>query len=234
MKRALVEILKAQDTLNQRINEKAGYGPDWRAQKHPYYRAAYIEATELMDHVGYKWWKAGSEMNSSIRAQAYLELADIFHFGLSEMLLVAESDDESAFENVSAYLLSALPQGADLVEGLVERKGVVREAIDDFVGTTATVRRFSWSGFRVLCQVFGLSLESLIRIYHAKHVLNGFRQDHGYKEGTYIKQWPLGDETVEDNVALMLCVDELETSLALSDWKAQLADKLQDRYQAFA
>ena len=40
-----------------------------------------------------------------------------------------------------------------------------------------------------------LSFEDLYRHYIGKNVLNFFRQDHGYKEGSYIKIW----EEREDN-----------------------------------
>jgi hypothetical protein len=44
----------------------------------------------------------------------------------------------------------------------------------------------------------GLDLESLYKLYIGKNILNQFRQDNGYKEGTYIKVWN-GDE---DNVVM--------------------------------
>jgi hypothetical protein len=44
----------------------------------------------------------------------------------------------------------------------------------------------------------GLNLESLYQLYVGKNILNQFRQDHGYKEGTYKKLW----EGREDNVVM--------------------------------
>jgi hypothetical protein len=44
----------------------------------------------------------------------------------------------------------------------------------------------------------GLNLDSLYRLYVGKNILNQFRQDHGYKEGTYIKIW----NNEEDNVIM--------------------------------
>jgi hypothetical protein len=43
-----------------------------------------------------------------------------------------------------------------------------------------------------------LDLTSLYRLYVGKNILNRFRQDHGYKEGHYIKVW----NGEEDNVAM--------------------------------
>ena len=42
----------------------------------------------------------------------------------------------------------------------------------------------------------GLDLETLYRLYVGKNILNQFRQDNGYKDGSYIKVWA----TEEDNV----------------------------------
>jgi len=44
------------------------------------------------------------------------------------------------------------------------------------------------------------SLEEIYELYITKNVLNIFRQTHGYKENTYIKNW--GKDKKEDNVIL--------------------------------
>jgi hypothetical protein len=44
----------------------------------------------------------------------------------------------------------------------------------------------------------GLDLSTLYRLYVGKNILNQFRQDNGYKDGSYIKIWN-GDE---DNVVM--------------------------------
>ena len=44
----------------------------------------------------------------------------------------------------------------------------------------------------------GLDLETLYRLYVGKNILNQFRQDNGYKDGSYIKEW----NGKEDNVVM--------------------------------
>ena len=44
----------------------------------------------------------------------------------------------------------------------------------------------------------GLNLDALYTLYVGKNILNKFRQDHGYKEGSYIKIW----NGEEDNVIM--------------------------------
>ncbi|RUM63388.1 MAG: dUTPase, partial [Sulfurimonas sp.] len=54
------------------------------------------------------------------------------------------------------------------------------------------------SEFFDLVVMSGLNIESLYRLYVGKNILNQFRQDNGYKDGSYIKVWA-GEE---DNVVM--------------------------------
>ena len=55
------------------------------------------------------------------------------------------------------------------------------------------------------CGSLNLSFEELYSLYIGKNVLNQFRQDNGYKEGTYIKMW----NGEEDNVIMQDKMKEL-------------------------
>ncbi|MBT5488403.1 MAG: dUTP diphosphatase, partial [Halieaceae bacterium] len=44
-------MLQMQHRMNNRVHA------DWISQRFEWYRAVWIECAELMDHVGYKWWK---------------------------------------------------------------------------------------------------------------------------------------------------------------------------------
>ena len=56
--------------------------PDWRNQGFEYYRAVWVECAELLDHFGWKWWK---QQVVDIE-QVKLEIVDIWHFGLSDLI----------------------------------------------------------------------------------------------------------------------------------------------------
>jgi len=66
-----------------------------------------------------------------------------------------------------------------------------------------------------------INLDELYRLYIGKNILNKFRQDHGYKEGKYIKQW----NGVEDNVVMQQIMYENQE---ISPEK--LYDLLQENY----
>jgi hypothetical protein len=49
-----------------------------------------------------------------------------------------------------------------------------------------------------------MGIGELYKRYVVKNQLNTFRQQHGYKDGSYIKLW----DTVEDNVVAFKIMDE--------------------------
>ena len=69
-----------------------------------------------------------------------------------------------------------------------------------------------------------MDFETLHVGYIGKNVLNFFRQDNGYKEGTYNKQW----DGVEDNEHLVDIVSGLDSSAP--DFADTLYQKMQERY----
>jgi hypothetical protein len=58
--------------------------------------------------------------------------------------------------------------------------------------------------FFVLMEMVDLDLQSLYTKYLGKNLLNQFRQNNGYKEGTYIKIW----NGKEDNIVMLEVIEE--------------------------
>jgi hypothetical protein len=83
---------------------------------------------------------------------------------------------------------------------------------------------FSVTLFWNLLTAAKLDFDALYRSYVGKNVLNFFRQDHGYKEGTYIKQWA----GREDNEHLVELVADLDTGA--EDFADRLYQALVQRY----
>ena len=69
-----------------------------------------------------------------------------------------------------------------------------------------------------------MSAYELYRQYVGKNVLNFFRQDNGYKEGTYVKVW----EGREDNEHLVEVMDALD--LTKSEFSDLVYEGLRNRY----
>ena len=61
--------------------------------------------------------------------------------------------------------------------------------VEDFASQTLIHRRFQLQLFVQLVDAFSISGERLFLGYLAKNVLNRFRQDNGYGDGSYVKIW---------------------------------------------
>ncbi len=73
-------------------------------------------------------------------------------------------------------------------------------------------------------QLIDMDFDQLYRMYVGKNVLNFFRQDHGYKNGSYIKVW----QGREDNEHLAELLSQLDSESA--SFKDQVYQGLQARY----
>lgn len=186
MKHQLAIMLKLQDQMNQKVH------PRWRDQGYEWYRAIWIECAELMDHQGWKWWKK----QSSNQSQVALELIDIWHFGLSELL---QREPQGADSDA---LLTTLSRQLDFSA----LSGDFLQDVEAFAETVLRTKQFDVTGFSRLLMGAGLSFDDLYRSYVGKNVLNRFRQDHGYQAGTYQKIW----QGLEDNEHLVQLLTELD------------------------
>jgi len=205
MQEALTTMLRMQDRMNTRVH------PEWINQGFAWHRAIWVECAELVDHYGYKWWKH----QDHDLAQVQLEVVDIWHFGLSACFNEGES-----VESIAERIFSAWPTSVATI-------GVL-EAAEALAGVAASQAEFSVEDFACLLKAASLDFDELFRQYLAKNVLNFFRQDHGYKEGTYRKTWA----GREDNEHLMELLPAIDTSGRNAE--TELYDALAERYAATA
>ncbi len=208
---AVLNMLQMQHRMNTRVHEY------WVAQNFEWYRAAWIECGELMDHVGYKWWKKQTPDMEQVR----LEVVDIWHFGLSA-LFDADTDLPRLAERISADF-DAAPTLENDPEFTVAR---IHDATEALARHALASKTFSVPMFAALMRACGLSAGDLYRHYVGKNVLNFFRQDHGYQEGTYVKHW----QGREDNEHLSELLESLDD--AAPDFPEQVYQALESRYQA--
>ena len=195
MKTQLSIMLALQDKMNLKVH------PEWRAQNYAWFRAIWIECGELVEHYGYKWWKK----QSPDMAQVQLEVVDIWHFGLSMLI------DGTSFDDLADEIVAALENG-DVAEL------AVIEATESLAESILATREFDVCKFWALMLACDLSFDDLFKQYVGKNVLNFFRQDHGYKDGSYIKIW----QGREDNEVLTDILDSAESvDNDFADWVYQ-------------
>lgn len=209
----LQSMLELQDDINSRIR------PDWRDANNAWFRAIWTECAELVDHIGWKWWKH----QSPDIPQVHLELVDIFHFGLSELLQQHGTADAAATQLLGAYVGYGKRSGAGVGDSAARIA-----LVEAFATSVLIARRFDLAGFCELASAVGLEEQTLYEMYVGKNVLNGFRQDHGYKAGTYIKAW----DGREDNVWLVELAAGLDKDPAT--FASELYGQLSNKYDEVA
>jgi hypothetical protein len=182
---AIETMLAMQHRMNTRVHA------DWIRQNFAWHRAIWVECAELVDHYGYKWWKR----QKHDLGQVQLEVIDIWHFGMSALLRA-----DVPISTVAEEIRTRWPAEA-------EQLGVL-EAAEALAAIAAGERRFCVSAFAHLLTAAELDFDTLFRQYLGKNVLNFFRQDHGYQDGSYRKRW--GDR--EDNEHLFELLPSIDTS----------------------
>ncbi|WP_371376141.1 dUTP diphosphatase [Thalassotalea aquiviva] len=197
------QMLSMQDAMNSRVSQT------WRDNGYEWYRAIWVECAEMLDHHGWKWWK---HQECDV-PQVQLELVDIFHFGLSLRLMTEPNTDIIAKE-----LANELAQSHDYTD--------FKLALEDLASAAVSNKAFDGKSFAACMTLMNMDLNELFRQYVGKNTLNFFRQDHGYKEGTYIKVWA----GKEDNEVLANLVSQLDTTA--QDFQQQVYQGLKNAYPA--
>lgn len=204
MARRLATMTAMQRRHNLRVH------PEWTRQGHAYYRAVWVECAELLDHYGWKWWKRQAPNIEQVK----LEVVDIWHFGLSELIRA-----EEAGEGLAARLQAALQRPPP---------GDFRAAVETLAATCLRTRQFDLDAFAGVMRALPLGFDELYEMYVAKNVLNMFRQEHGYGTGEYRKVW----DGREDNEHLAELARSMDTRAA--SFPTDLAAALAARYVASA
>lgn len=184
-------LLTMQDELNSYIH------PQWKKQEFDWHFAIVDEVCEIREHLGWKWWKENYQvgLTEGNRKQVQLEVIDILHFILS---IASERD----------YSPGRIIQWMERTYyGKQELLSLCDDILLEVVQDTADIYEI-WKAMAVAT---GLTKEAVLETYIQKFVLNKFRQDHGYKDGSYCKTWDVvingAGWNLEDNEALSYIVD---------------------------
>ena len=127
-----------------------------------------------------------------------VELVDIWHFIMSESIRMKD-------ENYANKYLKLKPQGEFNAEVLIDtlEKILNLSVASNIDPKINNIREITDLFFTAISQL-DMGIGELYKRYVVKNQLNTFRQQHGYKDGSYIKLW----DTVEDNVVAFKIMDE--------------------------
>jgi dimeric dUTPase (all-alpha-NTP-PPase superfamily) len=226
------EILKEMFTLQQTLNDDTN-GKGWeegytnQGKFISWKRCIHMECGELIDSFAWKHWKHIAKPTDWENVR--VEVVDIWHFVMSLMLeqyhnenrgnidqLIEDVSNTQGFHDFCKEAYS--PDGLDSLELINDIESLIHICtgyeLDLFDGL---LRQY----FDVALKC-GINLTILYRYYVAKNVLNRFRQDNGYKEGSYQKTW----NGKEDNVVMLELLDEKMPT------PNELYEKLSSKYKA--
>jgi dimeric dUTPase (all-alpha-NTP-PPase superfamily) len=176
---------------------------DWLEKNREWYRAIWIECAEAIDHHGWKWWKKQTPDMDQVK----MELVDIWHFILSWVIQDGNVDIVEAMSDpmVTGILIENIETMAMYSTGR------------DIDGTV-----FAFSNALSCAE---MTITDLYAMYAGKYTLNAFRQDNGYKDGTYRKTWSDGREDNEHLIEILPHVSLGE------DFEADVYAGLKVRYE---
>ena len=202
MNSKILLMLQLQNQLNDATN-----GEDWvkgitkNKKTINWKRCIYMECAEMIDSFGWKHWKNIDVAPDWENHQ--IEVVDVWHFIMS-----------LAIENYFQNMLGSVEDIAEHISELEKfsqietqsthfaKESAVMEKVEDIMRIVLAKEKLELDGllndFFDLVVMSGLNLDSLYRLYVGKNILNQFRQDHGYKDGSYIKVW----DGEEDNVVM--------------------------------
>jgi len=197
----ILKMLELQQELNDATNGKGwekgvtknGKRIDWK-------RCTYLECAELIESYPWKHWKnIDAEPDY---ANIKIEAVDIWHFIMSQGLEDYKMKKLGDIKSLASHI-NTLPNFADFTttatatnKNYYEQIEVVEILMKNLFcqGSTQDIMK----SFIDIAMQSGLNLDALYKLYVGKNILNKFRQDHGYKDGTYIKIW----NGKEDNVSM--------------------------------
>lgn len=218
-----LQMLNLQHNFNSMVN------PKYMEAGNKWGRASMIEANELIDHYGWKWWKhQETDLNQSV-----LEVIDILHFVMSEYLELAHKQSWSR-EKVAYILDSIYKMNKNMGKQFNSREDVLVHMEMLAILARVSPKTAPFALF-IISDYFHLDIKLMYKKYCEKNVLNVFRQDHGYnKPNTYLKSWKIkknANALVEDNMVLSDIVEEMNSEEIDEHYFSKLYKALEDAYK---
>ncbi|DAB39163.1 MAG: dUTPase [Sulfuricurvum sp. GWF2_44_89] len=200
----LLCMVELQQKLNDATNglgwekglTKEGKSINWR-------RCITMESAEMIDSFGWKHWKSIAQPTDYANLQ--IEIVDVWHFVMSLLLEFTHNNGAESIGELAERMsktpeyqrlntATSLEFGSDPLL-MTKIENVMRLSL---IPVSAEMVGALIEEFFELAYLGALNTTELYRLYVGKNILNQFRQDHGYKEGSYIKLW----NGLEDNVVM--------------------------------
>ncbi len=207
------EILKQMFALQQKLNDETnGLGWENGYTKNDkiinWKRCIYMECAELIESFAWKHWKAINAPTDWDNVK--VEIVDIWHFIMSLVLENYKNNHLGDLDKIVDDIVGIKSFKAFCSPPVMSEKSTF-EIINDAEELIHICTGFDKKIFPELLECYflmslkcGVNLDELYKFYLAKNILNRFRQNNGYKEGTYKKVW----NGKEDNEVMLSLVSE--------------------------
>lgn len=160
--------------------------------------AIIAESGELLDSLGYKWWKKQTPDMENVKVEAI----DLLHFVISESM-------QYYFKDTTFCVIKAIEDFKNYFEEIYIYDNFNETNIEKLI---SHLNYDQYDRFFIMKQIFkalNMSNEDVYIAYVVKNCLNKFRQDNGYKDGSYIKDWNTReDNAVAYDIAKELAINE--------------------------
>ena len=202
MNKKIFLMLQLQNKLNDATNgEKWTEGMTKNGKKINWRRCIYMECAEMIDSFPWKHWKAIAQEPDWHNHQ--IEVVDVWHFIMSLAIENYKQNSKGSIEDIAQMMSNSASLSAITTnESAFADVELIYEKVENLIRLSLSKEELDLESmvteFFDLVAMSGLNLETLYRLYVGKNILNQFRQDNGYKEGTYIKIW----NSQEDNVVM--------------------------------
>lgn len=189
-------IFEVMVEMQHEFNKKVAV--DYLEKNFNWNSAIIAESGELLESLGYKWWKKQEPDMENVKVEAI----DLLHFVISEEIQRNYRNFIASERTDKSYTLSMTIQifEKDFAEDNILIYKDLKELID-------LLNYHRYSRLFIIKKIFeelNMSNEDVYIAYITKNCLNKFRQDNGYKDGTYIKDW----NGKEDNVVAFEIANE--------------------------
>lgn len=219
----IIDTVALQNKFNSSIDEKWIERKDFKWDL-----CIFVEVGEMLASTGYKHWKNEKLDLENIK----MEIVDIYHFWLSwalyqinQLNILGLRNDirEIMIQEMCQYYETKFLHYNPLIlkteENQLYKEHFIKElkkksfkltsflVKQEFI--TAELIRYSFNALLDLIHICFENFEDFYALYLAKNALNKFRQDNGYKNGTYKKIW---HGNMEDNYHVSKIIDDIKKS----------------------
>ena len=205
-------IIQTMLELQDKFNESTIKDWKYKISNEQWKRCIVLEMAEAQESLDWKHWKKGENDWDNF----LVEMIDTWHFLMAAYLM------DDSYYNIN-YLWEATAElefeERNVNQILYNCNKLMQEALNEQAQAPITT-------FFVIWRMLGYDIEDLYKHYVTKNILNQFRQDNGYKDGTYIKMWKgLDGNMYEDNVIVFDIVSSMKVE--------ELQDNLYNKIEAF-